>query len=197
LFGKAIKGAAKTLLSRGALPKDRPADCHIQSADMSSAAHCCSNPTGSPKRFTRIGILPISGWSIDAKRVLYRLIVDFFSGSIEETARNVVEDEFLVLMMIEGILVDRGFKDITTANTVAQSLALISGEKFDAAMIDVKLRDEYSYTVADALIAQGIPFFFCTGNSASDLREEYRSYPSLRKTFDDSGLTKMFDQILQ
>lgn len=108
----------------------------------------------------------------------------------------VVEDEFLVLMMIEGMLADHGFKSVTTATSVEKSLALIAAEKFDGAMIDLKLRGEYSYSVADALAAKAVPFFFCTGNSASDMDQAYARYPALRKPFDDAGLARMFAQIL-
>jgi CheY-like chemotaxis protein len=109
----------------------------------------------------------------------------------------VLEDEFLVLMLIEGMLADNGFGRVETATTVAKALALLSAQQFDAAMIDLNLRGENSYEVADALVAKRIPFFFCTGNSASDMSEEYRSYPALRKPFDESGLAKIFAQILQ
>ena len=109
----------------------------------------------------------------------------------------VLEDEFLILMMIEGMMADSGFRCVETATTVAKALALLRTQQFDAAMIDLNLRGENSYEVAHALVAERIPFFFCTGNSASDIREEYRSYPTLRKPFDEDGLSKIFAQILQ
>jgi CheY-like chemotaxis protein len=109
----------------------------------------------------------------------------------------VLEDEFLVLMMIEGMLADSGFRHVETATTVTKALALLSAQQFDAAMIDLNLRGENSYEVADQLVAKRIPFFFCTGNSASDMSEEYRSHPALRKPFDERGLAKIFSQILQ
>jgi CheY-like chemotaxis protein len=109
----------------------------------------------------------------------------------------VLEDEFLVLMMIEGMLADSGFRHVETATTVTKALALLSAQQFDAAMIDLNLRGENSYDVADQLVAKRIPFFFCTGNSASDMSEEYRSHPALRKPFDERGLAKIFSQILQ
>ena len=108
----------------------------------------------------------------------------------------ILEDEFLVLMMIEGMLADNGFKHVETATTAAKALALLGAQQFDAAMIDLNLRGENSYDVADELVARRIPFFFCTGNIASDMREEYRSYPALRKPFDESALAKIFSQIL-
>jgi CheY-like chemotaxis protein len=107
----------------------------------------------------------------------------------------VVEDEMLIVMMIEGMLDDLGCESVTTAATVDQAVALIKGQVFDAAMLDVNLKGSNSYPVADALAARGVPFFFATGNSGH-MAEGYGGRAVLRKPFQCNDLATMLTGIL-
>jgi CheY-like chemotaxis protein len=95
----------------------------------------------------------------------------------------VIEDEMLILMMIESMLADLGCESVTAAATIVQALALIEGQVFDAAMLDVNLKGINSRPVADALAARGVPFFFSTGNGGRHTMEGYDDRPILRKPF--------------
>jgi len=94
----------------------------------------------------------------------------------------VVEDEILIVMMIESMLADLGCESVAAA-TVAQALALIEGQVFDAAMLDVNLNGTNSRPVADALAARGVPFFFSTGNGGHHTMDSYGDRAILRKPF--------------
>jgi CheY-like chemotaxis protein len=95
----------------------------------------------------------------------------------------VVEDEMLIVMMIESMLTDLGCESVTTAATVAQAIALIDGQAFDAAMLDVNLKGTNSRPVADALAARGVPFFFSTGNGGHHTMGSYSDRAILKKPF--------------
>ena len=86
----------------------------------------------------------------------------------------VVEDEMMVLMLIEDMLSDLGCEAVTTAATVPQALTLIGAQVFDAAMLDMNLNGDKTTSVADALSARDVPFFFSTGYSGRDMRDGYR-----------------------
>ncbi len=53
--------------------------------------------------------------------------------------------------------------------TVANALALIAAETPDAAVVDVNLRGEMAYSVAEALTARNVSFALATGYSANVL----------------------------
>lgn len=76
----------------------------------------------------------------------------------------VVEDELLLSMTIQDALADLGCKSITAAATTEQAVALVEGEVFDAAVLDMNLNGDSSRRVADALGARGVPFVVTTGN---------------------------------
>jgi DNA-binding NarL/FixJ family response regulator len=84
----------------------------------------------------------------------------------------VVEDELLVLMMIEGMLADIGCDCVTAAATVDKALALIGAQVCDTAMLDMNLNGATGHSVAEALVARGLPF--CLLHSQQRLHFAYR-----------------------
>ena len=60
---------------------------------------------------------------------------------------------------------------------------MLDGTSFDAAMLDVNLRGEKSYPVADALALKGIPFVFSTGYANHGARPDLADRPMLRKPY--------------
>jgi CheY-like chemotaxis protein len=108
----------------------------------------------------------------------------------------VVEDEMLVLMNVEMALEDLGCSAICAAASVAEALALLAEQNFDAAMLDVNLGGEKSYPVADRLIERGIPFAFSTGYSDHGHRIDLEKRPVLRKPYTREGMVAVFKQLL-
>jgi len=102
----------------------------------------------------------------------------------------VVEDELLVLMMIADMLADLGCGSVTVATTTEQALALIGAQVFDAAMLDMNLNGNSSHSVAEALVARGVPFVYATGNLGRDMRDGYRDRPVLKKPFEFEELVR-------
>ena len=90
----------------------------------------------------------------------------------------VVEDEMMVLMLIEDMLSDLGCEAVTTAATVPQALTLIGAQVFDAAMLDMNLNGDKTTSVADALSARDVPFFFSTGYSGRGYERRLPRPPS-------------------
>jgi CheY-like chemotaxis protein len=76
----------------------------------------------------------------------------------------VVEDEYLVAMDMSAYLEAAGAHVVGPASNVSAALeALEEHAELDGAILDVNLRGEMAYPVADALTARGIPFVFTTG----------------------------------
>ncbi|WP_174274874.1 response regulator [Sphingomonas bacterium] len=108
----------------------------------------------------------------------------------------VVEDEMLVLMQIETALEELGCSAICAAASVAEALAMLAGQSFDAAMIDVNLGGEKSYPVADMLTRRGIPFAFSTGYGDHGNRIDFNDRPTLRKPYVRADLVAVFEQLI-
>jgi len=75
----------------------------------------------------------------------------------------VVEDESLIVMMVEDLLRDLKTGSVQVASTVQEALDLLDTRKFDAAILDIKLKREFSSAVAERLRERQIPFLVATG----------------------------------
>ena len=108
----------------------------------------------------------------------------------------VVEDEALVVLMIEDMLADLGCESVSTAATVDKALALLGAQVFDAAMLDMNLSGKTSHSVAEALVARGVPFVYSTGNTGSEMGDVHPERPVLKKPFEYEELVAILTRLL-
>ena len=86
----------------------------------------------------------------------------------------VVEDEYLLADDLCSELADRDAIVVGPAATVEQGVALVEqNSELDGAILDVNLRGEPVFPLADALIARNVPFVFTTGYDASAIPERF------------------------
>jgi CheY-like chemotaxis protein len=107
-----------------------------------------------------------------------------------------VEDEPIVAWLLKDMLVDFGCSVVGPAADVNQALAMIDAESIDVAVLDVNLRGQMSYPIADVLVARGVPFVFSTGYDKDRLLDGYRTIPTLQKPFHRSDLGDTLAKLL-
>jgi CheY-like chemotaxis protein len=107
-----------------------------------------------------------------------------------------VEDEPIVAWLLKDMLVDLGCSVVGPAADVNQALAMIEAESIDVAVLDVNLRRQMSYPIADVLVARGVPFVFSTGYDKDRLLDGYRTIPTLQKPFHRSDLGDTLAKLL-
>src|SRR3954462_10275467 len=91
----------------------------------------------------------------------------------------VVEDEYLIAADLTASLESIGIEVIGPAASVEEALRLIenAGDRLDGAVLDINLRNERVFPVADALTARGVPFLFTTGYDADSIPKAYGGAP--------------------
>ncbi len=101
---------------------------------------------------------------------------------LEHGRALVVEDSYLLASEHSKILQRVGFEEVDKASSVASAISLIERTLPSFALLDVNLRDEMSFAVADLLSDRGVPFVFVTGyGSLSNLPPKFASIPMLKK----------------
>jgi DNA-binding NarL/FixJ family response regulator len=95
----------------------------------------------------------------------------------------VVEDEPLVSMMIEDALVEAGGNVIGPAGTAEEALELLDRTDIHCAVLDIKLMNGSSQSVAEGLARRGIRFMVLTGIDESQVPPEYKGAPVVQKVF--------------
>jgi DNA-binding LytR/AlgR family response regulator len=104
----------------------------------------------------------------------------------------VVEDEYLVAADLTASLESLDVEIIGPAASVEAALSLIenTGDRLDGAVLDINLRNERVYPVADVLTARGIPFIFTTGYDAVAIPIAYTRAPRCEKPIDKTQLVR-------
>jgi CheY-like chemotaxis protein len=105
----------------------------------------------------------------------------------------VVEDEVLICMLIETILEDAGYQ-VATAHSVPDALTAVDQGGIDLAILDLNLRGQKVYPVAEKLQTLGTPFIFATGGG-HDI-EGFSDRPWVAKPFDENELLRVVASIL-
>ncbi|CDX46204.1 Response regulator receiver protein [Mesorhizobium sp. ORS 3359] len=101
----------------------------------------------------------------------------------------VVEDVFMLAQDLADQLTGAGCTVVGPAPTVQQALDQIDGIALDGAVLDVNLRGERSFPLAEHLAHDGVPFIFLTGyDSVTVFPERFRDSPKLTKPVDYSVL---------
>lgn len=105
------------------------------------------------------------------------------SAALEGVRVLVVEDEYLVAILIEQILVSAGCIVIGPVPRLRDALDAVDHDDYDTAVLDVNLAGERIDPVADALSERHVPFMFVTGYGANALPREYAERPHICKPF--------------
>ncbi len=108
----------------------------------------------------------------------------------------VVEDEFLIRMLLEDMLTDLGYDLVGMAGRVDEAAEMAQTKDFDLAILDVNLDGQDVYPVADLIGKRGLPFMFVTGYGGRGLPDNYRNRPTLQKPFQLDELKRMLAQLL-
>lgn len=99
------------------------------------------------------------------------------------------EDEYLVAKTLARMLQIWGARIVGPAPSLDKALALVaSADDIDAAIVDVNLRGELAFPLADALLTRGALLIFTTGYDPLLLPERYRCISTLEKPYDPHEL---------
>ena len=120
------------------------------------------------------------------------------ASAVEVPRRRVLiaEDEYLVAKRMVEEFAKLGVETIGPASTVKRALDLVGHSgPLDAAVLDIKLRNEMIFPVADALRVRGVPFVFTTGYSQKIIPDRYKDVVRYEKPFDVGEVARVVAQI--
>jgi DNA-binding response OmpR family regulator len=107
----------------------------------------------------------------------------------------IVEDEFLLGLSLLEDLAEAGADVIGPVSTLDEALEVVTSETFDLALLDINVRGEMSFAVADALTARNVPLIFLTGYDADVIPERLRRWPRIGKPYDPRELASTLAMI--
>ena len=118
------------------------------------------------------------------------------AGILSGSRILVVEDEYYLADDARVALAEVGAEVVGPVPTVGEAAALLEAEAaIDGVLLDVNLRGEMAFAVADTLQARGVPFIFVTGYDRAALPERFAAVPILGKPLDSAHLVTLFGRL--
>jgi len=93
----------------------------------------------------------------------------------------IVEDEIIVALNLADKITADGAKAVGPVPTVNAALDVIANTELDGVILDVKLRGEMAFPVADVLADRHIPFVFMTALDADDIPSRHANVRRVQK----------------
>ena len=104
----------------------------------------------------------------------------------------VVEDEYYLADDVRSALADLGAEVLGPVPSVSEAQSFISADSaIDCVLLDVNLRGELAFDVADVLQERGTPFAFVTGYDRAALPDRFSAVVRLEKPVSTEQLTQM------
>ena len=110
-------------------------------------------------------------------------------GGLDGCRILLVEDEYFLADDLKNELNSRGAKIVGPIADLSEAEDQVCRDGFDVAVIDVKLGDEFAWSIADKLMRDNIPFVFVTGYGAAAIPDRFREIKRWEKPYDMSKLT--------
>lgn len=95
----------------------------------------------------------------------------------------IVEDEAPIALNLAAAVGQAGGTVVGPASSVAASFSLMADHTLDGALLDIRLRGETSFALADILAVLGIPFVFVSGLSSALMPYTHRERPLFDKPY--------------
>jgi PAS domain S-box-containing protein len=122
--------------------------------------------------------------------------VDAPAGSLAGKRLLMVEDEFLVGMMVKKNLESLGAVVIGPYARLADGIAAAKANGLDGALLDFNLGGKLADPLADLLIARNVPFVFITGYQRDSIDRRYANIPVLQKPIEADTLERILVSLL-
>ena len=105
------------------------------------------------------------------------------SNSLAGTRVLVVEDEYYLADDLSRALSRAGAEVVGPVGSIDEADCKVREGAFDCAVLDMNLRGDFAFAVAERLGGAGIPFVVATGYNQSSLPEALASAPREEKPF--------------
>jgi CheY-like chemotaxis protein len=111
-----------------------------------------------------------------------------FKSFLHDRRVLILEDEYLISVLIEDILKELGCRSVASATGTESALQLISTYEPEFALVDYSIGAGNSLDVAQALTERGVPFAFVTGRFPDDIAKVFSDVPLVSKPFEAADI---------
>jgi CheY-like chemotaxis protein len=125
---------------------------------------------------------------IDIHQIGVRDPAEISKITVEQLSANsralIIEDEYLLAQDLEAALKSFGMEVVACIGDVTAALDQLARGRFDVAVLDINLRGDKAFSIADELKRKWIPFVFATGYGPEMIPERFADVIRWQKPFD-------------
>lgn len=103
----------------------------------------------------------------------------------------IVDDEMIIALDLESMLQDLGHTVVETVNRLDRGMELAKTSDIDMAILDINVRGQLSFPIAQILRNRRVPFIFASGYGERGLIEGFRDELVLTKPYDTESLRRI------
>jgi two-component SAPR family response regulator len=103
----------------------------------------------------------------------------------------IVDDEMIIALDLEAMLEDLGHTVVETVSRVDRGMELAKTSDIDMAILDINVRGQPSFPIAQILRDRSVPFIFSSGYGEGGLIDGFRDELVLTKPYDTEGLRRI------
>ncbi len=107
----------------------------------------------------------------------------------------IVEDEFLIALMMEEMVREMGYEVSGIAHNIATARREFAKKNFDAVLLDISVGGRRDPETADFLLKTGVPFAFVTGYDYL-VEPRHEKIPVLQKPFLPAQIRTLLEQLV-
>ena len=108
----------------------------------------------------------------------------------------VVEDEYYLADDLAAALRDAGGEVFGPVGSLHDAEQAVRAAGFDCAIVDMNLRGDMAFPIADQLGDAGIPFVIATGYNSASLPDRFADVPRVEKPSDSARIVAAVSRLL-
>jgi two-component SAPR family response regulator len=108
----------------------------------------------------------------------------------------VLEEHLGIATLLADMIMGFGCEVVGPVQRLDDAMDLIVTSKIDAAILDVAIKGEVSFPIADRLIQQGTPYAFASGNKTAASIERYAGVIFITKPYSEQHICKVLCDLI-
>jgi DNA-binding NtrC family response regulator len=119
------------------------------------------------------------------------------TGSLEGRKILIVEDEAPIALNLASAIQQAGGVVVGPVSSVEAAHAVMADHRLDGALLDIRLRNETSFPLADVLAVLHVPFVFVSGLSSALMPYTHRERPLFDKPYETDQVIEALVRLLR